>query len=133
MRRRTLLGAAALLPLGARVMAATPPAETITPALIEAAKKEGGEIEAYVTLRSDTAQIIWKLFETQYPFLRVKPYKADSDKMLQRVQDTVDCVDPSRYEAILLSMTPRERRNARGSSLPHDCGILSPCRAGQRR
>lgn len=55
------------------------------PVIIEAAKKEGGEIEAYVTLRSDTAQIIWKLFESQYPFLRVKPYKADSDKMLQRL------------------------------------------------
>lgn len=55
------------------------------PAIIEAAKKEGGEIEAYVTLRTDTAQMIWKLFEAKYPFLKVKQYKADSDKMLQRL------------------------------------------------
>lgn len=55
------------------------------PKVIEAAKKEGGEIEAYVTLRTDTAQTIWKLFEAKYPFLKVKQYKADSDKMLQRL------------------------------------------------
>ena len=55
------------------------------PKVIEAAKKEGGEIEAYVTLRTDTARRIWDLFEAKYPFLRVKQYKADSEKMLQRL------------------------------------------------
>jgi len=34
------------------------------PKLVEAAKKEGGEIEAYVTLRTDTALTVWKMFET---------------------------------------------------------------------
>lgn len=53
--------------------------------IIEAAKKEGGEIEAYVTLRTDTAQTVWRMFEAKYPFLKVKPYKADSDKMMQRL------------------------------------------------
>jgi iron(III) transport system substrate-binding protein len=60
-------------------------AQTSDPKLIEAAKKDGGEIEAYVTLRTDTAQMIWKMFEAKYPFLKVKPYKADSDKMMQRL------------------------------------------------
>jgi iron(III) transport system substrate-binding protein len=55
------------------------------PKVIEAAKKEGGEIEAYITLRTDTARRVWDLFEAKYPFLRVKQYKADSDKMLQRL------------------------------------------------
>ena len=55
------------------------------PKVVEAAKKEGGEIEAYVTLRTDTARRIWDLFEAKYPFLRVKQYKADSEKMLQRL------------------------------------------------
>lgn len=32
------------------------------PKIVEAAKKEGGEIEAYVTLRTDTAQFVWKMF-----------------------------------------------------------------------
>mgnify|MGYP001229596304 CR=1 FL=1 len=60
-------------------------AQSSDPKIIDAAKKEGGEIEAYVTLRADTAQNVWKLFESKYPFLRVKQYKADSDKMLQRL------------------------------------------------
>jgi len=60
-------------------------AQTTDPKIVEAAKKEGGEIEAYVTLRTDTAQTIWKMFESKYPFLKVKQYKADSDKMMQRL------------------------------------------------
>ena len=60
-------------------------AQGTDPKLVEAAKKEGGEIEAYVTLRTDTAQSVWKMFEAKYPFLKVKQYKADSDKMLQRL------------------------------------------------
>ena len=60
-------------------------AQATDPKIVEAAKKEGGEIEAYVTLRTDTAQYIWKMFEAKYPFLKVKQYKADSDKMLQRL------------------------------------------------
>ncbi len=60
-------------------------AQASDPKVVEAAKKEGGEIEAYVTLRTDTAQYIWKMFEAKYPFLKVKQYKADSDKMLQRL------------------------------------------------
>jgi iron(III) transport system substrate-binding protein len=36
-------------------------------------------------LRTDTARRVWDLFEAKYPFLRVKQYKADSEKMLQRL------------------------------------------------
>lgn len=60
-------------------------AQATDPKIVEAAKKEGGEIEAYVTLRTDTALTVWKMFETKYPFVKVKQYKADSDKMLQRL------------------------------------------------
>ena len=55
------------------------------PKIVEAAKKESGEINAYATLRIDTSRQIWNLFESKYPFLKVKQYKADSDQMLQRV------------------------------------------------
>lgn len=65
------------------IVVTTVPASDHT--IIEAAKKEGGEIEAYVTLRTDTARRVWDLFEGKYPFLRVKQYKADSEKMLQRL------------------------------------------------
>jgi iron(III) transport system substrate-binding protein len=60
-------------------------AQSSDPKIIEAAKKEGGEIEAYAALRTETAMTVWKMFETKYPFLKVKQYKADSDKMLQRL------------------------------------------------
>lgn len=60
-------------------------AQMVNPKVVAAAKKEGGEIEAYITLRTDTALMIWKMFEAKYPFLKVKPYKADSDKMMQRL------------------------------------------------
>ena len=60
-------------------------AQATDPKIVEAAKKEGGEIEAYVTLRTDRLQYIWKMFEAKYPFVKVKQYKADSDKMLQRL------------------------------------------------
>lgn len=65
------------------IVVTTVPASDHT--IIEAVKKEGGEIEAYVTLRTDTARRVWDLFEGKYPFLRVKQYKADSEKMLQRL------------------------------------------------
>jgi iron(III) transport system substrate-binding protein len=65
------------------IVVTTVPASDHT--VIEAAKKEGGEIEAYVTLRTDTARRVWDLFESKYPFLRIKQYKADSEKMLQRL------------------------------------------------
>lgn len=80
-RRMTIL-TVLLVPLGCIGPAG---AQTSDPKIVEAAKKEGGEIEAYVTLRTDTAQQIWKMFEAKYPFLKVKQYKADSDKMMQRL------------------------------------------------
>jgi iron(III) transport system substrate-binding protein len=55
------------------------------PKIVEAAKKEGGEIEMYGALRPETSQTLWKMFEAKYPFLKVKQYKADSDKMLHRL------------------------------------------------
>lgn len=55
------------------------------PKIVEAAKKEGGEISIYATMRIDTTKQIWDLFEARYPFLKVKQYKADTDKMLDRV------------------------------------------------
>jgi iron(III) transport system substrate-binding protein len=41
MKRRTLVKAGLLLPFGARVVSAAPAAEPVTPALVDAAKKEG--------------------------------------------------------------------------------------------
>ncbi len=69
MRRRTLLGAAALLPFGATVVSAAPPAETITPALIEAAKKEG-KVSYYTAMDLSVAEPMAKAFEAKFPASR---------------------------------------------------------------
>ena len=70
MRRRTLLGAAALLPLGAKVVSAAPPAKTITPALIEAAKKEG-KVSYYTAMDLSVAEPMAKAFEAKVPGIKV--------------------------------------------------------------
>jgi hypothetical protein len=36
-------------------------------------------------MRIDTSKQLWDLIEARYPFLRVKQYKADTEKMRQRV------------------------------------------------
>ncbi|HZD40685.1 MAG TPA: extracellular solute-binding protein [Terriglobales bacterium] len=53
--------------------------------MAELAKGEGGEIMAYAAMRIDTTKKIWDAFQAKYPFLIVKQYKADTNKMLERV------------------------------------------------
>jgi iron(III) transport system substrate-binding protein len=53
--------------------------------MAELAKGEGGEIMAYAAMRIDTTKKIWDAFQAKYPFLTVKQYKADTNKMLERV------------------------------------------------
>lgn len=53
--------------------------------MAELAKGEGGEVLAYAAMRIDTAKKIWDSFQARYPSLTVKQYKADTNKMLERV------------------------------------------------
>jgi len=53
--------------------------------MAELAKSEGGEVLAYAAMRIDTAKKIWDAFQLKYPFLTVKQYKGDTNKMLERV------------------------------------------------
>jgi hypothetical protein len=69
MRRRSLFKAAALLPFGARVASAAPPAELVTPAMIEAAKKEGS-VTYYTAMDLSVAEPLAKAFEAKYPASR---------------------------------------------------------------
>lgn len=55
------------------------------PKIIEAAKKEAGPLNVYAAMRLETTSKMWNLFHAKYPFLTVNQYKADTDKMLQRV------------------------------------------------
>jgi iron(III) transport system substrate-binding protein len=66
MRRRTLITATVLLPFGARVVSAAPAPEAVTPALVEAAKKEG-KVTYYTAMDLSVAEPMAKAFEAKYP------------------------------------------------------------------
>ncbi|MEX0802640.1 MAG: extracellular solute-binding protein [Candidatus Binatia bacterium] len=53
--------------------------------LVQKAKQEGGEVITYDTTRIAITRPLFDAFEAKYPFLKVKQYKADTNKMMQRV------------------------------------------------
>ena len=72
-RRSVLAGAGAVFAGAAfstRVMADAPPAEAVTPALIEAARKEG-KVIYYTSTDLPVAEKLAKAFETKYPGIAV--------------------------------------------------------------
>jgi len=84
MYRRTLIQAAALLPLGARVVSAAPPPEQITPELIEAAKKEG-KVSYYTAMDLSVAEPMAKAFEAKYPGIKVRVERTGAERLFNRV------------------------------------------------
>jgi iron(III) transport system substrate-binding protein len=85
--RRTVLGGAAALtavPFSTRVVSAAPPAEGITPALVEAAKKEG-IVNWYTAMDLPAAESLSKAFEAKYPGIRVKVERSGSERVYQRI------------------------------------------------
>lgn len=92
MRRRTLLAAAAtapvLLPFGARVLSAAPPPEAVTPALIEAAKKEG-KVSYYTAMDLSVAEPMARAFEAKYPGIKVNVERTGSERLFNRIAQEV--------------------------------------------
>ncbi len=84
MRRRTLLKTAALLPLGARVASAAPPAESITPALVDAARKEG-KVSYYTAMDLSVAEPLAKAFEAKYPGIKVAVERTGAERLFNRI------------------------------------------------
>ena len=82
--RRAVLAAAALLPFGARVVSAAPPAETITPALIEAAKKEG-KVSYYTAMDLSVAEPMAKTFEARFPGIKVAVERTGAERLFNRL------------------------------------------------
>src|SRR5258705_12152652 len=86
-RRTVLKGSAALLAGAAfstRVMASAPPPEPVTPALIEAAKKEG-QVIYYTSTDLPVAEKIAKAFEAKYPGIAVRVERTGSERVFQRI------------------------------------------------
>jgi iron(III) transport system substrate-binding protein len=86
--RRDMIKGSAALALGtvfaARARAAAPPAEAITPALIEAAKKEG-KIVLYSAMDLPVGEKLGKAFEAAYPGIEIQIERSGSERLFQRI------------------------------------------------
>ena len=65
-------------------VAQSPPALEITPALIEAAKKEG-RVNYYTSVEIKVAERMAKLFEAKYPGIAVKVERSGAERNFQRI------------------------------------------------
>jgi iron(III) transport system substrate-binding protein len=85
--RRDILKASAALPLGAlaaKVCAAAPPAEAITPELIAAAKREG-LLVWYTSADLQLAELVGKTFEQKFPGIAARVERAGGERVFSRV------------------------------------------------
>ena len=85
--RRELLagsGALALTTYASPIRAAAPEPSTITPALIEAAKKEG-KVVFYTSIEVQVGEKIAKAFEAKYPGIDVQVERSGSERIFQRI------------------------------------------------
>src|SRR5471030_2774735 len=86
-RRNVLAGAGAVFAGAAfstRVMADAPPAESVTPALIEAAKKEG-QVNYYTSTDLPVAEKLAKAFEAKYSGIAVRVERTGAERVFQRI------------------------------------------------
>ena len=108
--RRDLLKAstasAAGLLFAEPLKAAAPPAAEVTPALIEAAKKEG-KLSFYSALELNTAERLARTFEAKYPGITVRVERSGAERIFQRIAqeqgsgikavDVANSTDPAHY------------------------------------
>ncbi|HXL14306.1 MAG TPA: extracellular solute-binding protein [Bradyrhizobium sp.] len=86
--RRDMLKGTGLLLAGTtfstRVLAAAPPPEPVTPALIEAAKKEG-QVIYYTSTDLPVAEKLARSFEAKYPGIAVRVERTGAERVFQRI------------------------------------------------
>jgi iron(III) transport system substrate-binding protein len=84
--RRTFLASSLAVgaALSTRVVSAAPPAETVTPALIEAARKEG-KLAFYTAMDLPVAERFAKAFEAKYPGVAVRVERSGAERVFQRI------------------------------------------------
>jgi iron(III) transport system substrate-binding protein len=86
--RRDILKGSTALAVGTLfaepVRAAPPPAEAITPALIEAAKKEG-KCSFYTAMDLQFAEKLGKDFETKFPGIKVRVERSGAERVFTRI------------------------------------------------
>src|SRR5689334_15385486 len=87
--RRSVLRGGSALALGtvfaAPSRAAPPPAEAITPQLLEAAKKEG-KVVLYSSMDLPVGEKLGKAFEASYPGITIQIERSGSERLFQRIE-----------------------------------------------
>jgi iron(III) transport system substrate-binding protein len=81
---RSSAGLAATGAFATRVVAAAPAAEPVTPALIEAARKEG-KVVWYTSIDLAVAEKLSKSFEAKYPGVAVRVERSGAERIFQRI------------------------------------------------
>ena len=124
--RRDILKGSTALAVGTvfaePVRAAAPPAEAITPALIEAAKKEG-KCTFYTAMDLQFAEKLGKDFEAKYPGIDVRVERSGAERVFTRIgQEYSSNVTPSTWS------TPRTSRIASSGSATAGSRHTSPRR-----
>jgi iron(III) transport system substrate-binding protein len=100
----TALAAGALFAEPAR--AAAPPPTSVTPALIEAARKEG-KLSYYCALELNVGERLARTFEAKYPGIAVRVERSGAERIFQRIAqeqasginavDVANSTDPAHY------------------------------------
>ena len=86
--------------------AAAPPPTAVTPALVEAARKEG-KVSFYSALELSTAERVARTFEAKYPGISVRVERSGAERIYQRIAqeqgsginavDVANSTDPAHY------------------------------------
>ena len=117
---------------------APPEAQKITPALIEAAKKEG-KLSWYTSVDLPVAEKIAKAFEAAYPGVSMKVERSGAERIFQRIGqeyqskiyncDVVNSSDAAHLiiwkRAVDAGLVPA--RGGRASIFPRSIGIPTAC------
>ena len=85
-RRKLLQGSTALAAtvFASPIRAQAPAAETVTPALIDAAKKEG-KVVWYTSVDLPLSEKVGKAFEAKYPGISVRVERSGAERVFQRI------------------------------------------------
>src|SRR5882757_5254404 len=108
--RRDVLKTSAALAAGTLfaepIRAAAPPPTSVTPELIEAARKEG-KLSYYSALELNVAERLGKAFEAKYPGISVRVERSGAERIYQRIAqeqgsginavDIVNSTDPAHF------------------------------------
>ena len=93
--------------LATRVVSAAPPPAAVTPALIEAARREG-KVVFYTAMDLSVAERMGKAFEAKYPGVSVRVERTGSERLFQRIAQeygsrihAVDVIDTSDASHVL--------------------------------